>query len=161
MVSDKDIRVGLYNRLNQQPLVGLLGDGSASIVHEEAHPTISFPLCIFSKQAGTHRHVFGGTTSTRPQSGTMPAQAARDAGYRDSLWIVKGVAKDPQKPGRAEDVDEAVHDLLNFGDGVLTITGADVMGLHRVSDIRYTEAEDDNLYWHVGGMYRLVVQESQ
>jgi len=55
-----------------------------------------------------------------------------------------------------EDIDKAVHDLLQHGN--LTITGADDMAVYRVSDVEYVETQGDMQYRHVGGLYRLAIQ---
>jgi hypothetical protein len=139
MVSDKAVRQAIYQKLNVSAVTNLLGSGSASLVHGEAPPTSTFPLCVFHKQAGTTTNRFGGEA------------------FKAHIWLVKGVVK-AASASTAEDIDKAANDLLHFGD--LTITGADDMYLARESDVNYSETDGDVKFWHVGGLYRLIVQDS-
>ena len=139
MVNNKAIRQAIYQKLNVSSVTTLLGSGSASLVHSVAQPTATYPICVFSKQSAISAQRFGGEA------------------LRSHLWLVKGVAKSGSASA-AEDIDKAVFDLLNFG--TLTITGADDMYLARESDVEFTETEGDVLYRHVGGLYRLVVQDA-
>lgn len=140
MVSDKAVRQALYVKLNVSAVTSQLGSGSASLVHGSAPPTAAYPLCVFNKQSGVNDHrVFGGDDA------------------RNTLWLVKGVAR-ATSASVAEDIDKAVNDLLHFGD--LTITAADDMYLARESDINYSETSGDQTFWHVGGLYRLVYQDT-
>lgn len=139
MVNTKAVRQAIYERLNTAAVTGLLANGSASIFHAVAPPTGNFPLLIFSKQ-----------------SGTMVDRSGGDA-FKDGLWLVKGVAR-AASSSAAEDIDKAAHDRLQFHK--LSITGADTMFLARQSDVEYTETSGDTQFRHVGGLYRLVTQDS-
>lgn len=139
MVNNKAVRQAIYQKLNVAAVTSLLPSGSAGIVHGVASPTAAFPICVFHKQAGTTTNRFGGEA------------------FKAHVWLVKGVAKAPS-PSAAEDIDKAVNDLLHFG--TLSITGADDMHLARESDVEFTETQGDTQYQHVGGLYRLVVQDS-
>lgn len=139
MVNNKLVRQALYERLNVASVTNLLANGSASIFHAVAPAEAPFPFLVFSKQSGTMRGVFGNGEA-----------------YKDHLWLVKGVTRDT-KSGAVEDIDKAVHDLLQHGN--LTITGADDMAVYRVSDVEYVETVGDMQYRHCGGSYRLAVQD--
>lgn len=139
MVSNKQVRQALYQKLNVPAVTTLLANGSASIHHAVAPPTGAYPLLVFNKQSGVNVDRFGGEA------------------YRTTLWLVKGVARG-QSATVAEDIDKAVFDLLNFG--TLTITGANTMHVARESDVEYTETSGDTQYKHVGGLYRLVYQNT-
>lgn len=139
MVSDKNIRTALYNKLNVAGVTASLGSGSASIVHGVAQPTALYPIVVFNKQSSVNANRFGGEA------------------YRDQLWLVKAVSKGTSS-STAEDVDKAINDLLNFGS--LTITGGDDMSLMRESDVDYVETVGSDTYRHHGALYRLRVQDS-
>lgn len=139
MVTNKAVRQALYTKLNVVSVTGLLANGSASIHHNVAPATAVYPLLVFSKQSGTQVQAFG------------------DEAFRTTLWLVKGIAKG-KSASVAEDIDKAVFDLLNFG--TLSITGAGVMHLARESDVEFPETQGDDIYHHVGGLYRLVYQDS-
>lgn len=137
MVSNKAVRQALYKKLNVSTVTSLLGSGSASLVHEVAPPSAKFPICVFAKQSDTSTQRFGGNA------------------YDSHVWMVKGVVRDTSASA-AEDIDKAVRDLLDFGS--LTISGGDLMYLARISGIEYQENDGDQVFRHVGGLYRLVVQ---
>jgi hypothetical protein len=139
MINNKAVRQALYQKLNVASVTSLLASGSASIVHGVAPPTAGYPLVIFTKQSGIN---------------DLKVMGGDDA--RNTLWLVKGVAKGSSSSA-AEDVDKAVSDLLHFGD--LTITGGDDLYLARESDVEYVETSGDTQYRHVGGVYRLIYQD--
>lgn len=138
MVSEKAVRTALYTKLNTASVTSLLGSGSASIVHAVGTSASSYPLCVFHKQTGTSVNRFGGEA------------------FKDQLWVVKGVVK-ATSASVAEDIDAAANALLNFG--TLTITGGSFMSMIRESDISYPETTGEIQYRHVGGIYRLKVQD--
>lgn len=139
MVTNKVVRQALYQKLNVTSVTSLLANGSASIHHAVAPPTGAYPLLVFSKSSGTQVQRFGGEA------------------YKTTLWLVKGVAFG-KSASVAEDIDKAVFDLLNFS--TLTITGASVMHMARESDVEFPETQGDDIYHHVGGLYRLTYQDS-
>ena len=139
MVTNKAVRQAIYQKLNVASVTTLLAQGSASIYHAVAPPTATYPLLVFNKQAGTQVQVFG------------------DEAFRTTLWIVKAIAKG-KSASLAEDIDKAVFDRLNFS--TVTITGASTMYLARESDVEFPETQGDDIYHHVGGIYRLSYQDS-
>jgi hypothetical protein len=140
VVSDTAVRQAVYQKLNVSSVTSLLGSGSASLVHAEAPPSASYPLCMFHKQSGvTDNLAMGGTH------------------MNNQLWLVKGVTRAPSA-SLAEQIDKAAYDLLHFK--ALTITGADDLMLSRESDVNYSELDGDTKFWHVGGLYRLKYQNA-
>jgi hypothetical protein len=139
MVSNKQVRIALYTKLNVASVTSLLANGSASIHHAVAPPTGAYPLLVFNKQSGTQ------------------VQAFRDEAYKTTLWLVKGIAKG-KSASTAEDIDKAVFDLLNFG--TLSISGADDLAVYRESDVEFAETQGDDIYHHVGGLYRVAYQDT-
>jgi hypothetical protein len=139
MVNNKAVRQALYQKLNVSGVTSLLANGSASIIHGVAPESAGYPLLIFNKQSGLEVNRFGGEA------------------YRDTLWLVKGVARATSSSG-AEDIDKAAFDRLHFG--TLTITGAGTMHVARESDVEYVETSGDTQFRHVGGLYRVVYQDA-
>lgn len=137
MVSNKAIRQGFYQALNVASVTNLLGNGSASLVHAIAPPSADYPLCVFAKNSDTSTLRMGGNA------------------FDSQLWMVKGVVRSTT-PSAAEDIDKAARDLLDFG--TLTISGGSCMSLIRVSGMEYVENEGDQVFQHVGSVYRLAVQ---
>lgn len=139
LVSSKLIRQAIYEKLNVASLTTLLPSGSAGIVHATAPASAQYPICVFQKQSGITTHLSMGGDAAKSQ-----------------LWMVKGVAKGTGQSA-AEDIDKAATDLLHFGS--LNISGADDMYLAREGDIDYPETSGDTQFRHVGGIYRLIVQD--
>lgn len=137
MVSNKAIRQALYQKLNVSSVTTLLGSGSASLVHELAPPSATYPLCLFNRQSDTSVLRFGGNA------------------FDNQVWQVKGIVRSTSSSA-AEDIDKAVRDLLDFG--TLSITGGSLMHMARISGFEYAENEGDEVYRNVGSLYRLVVQ---
>jgi hypothetical protein len=137
MVSNKAIRQALYQKLNVSSVTTLLGSGSASLVHELAPPSATYPLCLFARQSDVSTLRFGGNA------------------FDNQVWQVKGIVRSTSS-SVAEDIDKAVRDLLDFGS--LSITGGSLMHMARISGFEYAENEGDEVYRHVGSLYRLYVQ---
>lgn len=137
MVSNKAIRQALYQALNVASVTTHLGSGSASLVHEVAPPSASYPLCLFNRQSDTSTLRFGGNA------------------FDNQVWQVKGIVRG-SSASTAEDIDKAVRDLLDFG--TLTISGGSLMFMARISGFEYAENEGDEVYRHAGSLYRVTVQ---
>jgi hypothetical protein len=139
MVTNKAVRQALYTKLNTASVTNQLANGSASIIHAVAPPTAAYPVLVFSKNSGTQ------------------VNAMRDEAYKTTLWLVKAIAK-ARSASAAEDIDLAVFNLLNYG--TLTISGAVDLAVYRESDVEYAETQGDDIYHHVGGLYRIAYQDS-
>jgi hypothetical protein len=139
MVTNKAVRQALYTKLNTASVTSLLASGSASIIHAVAPPSGTYPLLVFSKSSGTQVNAFG------------------DEAYKTTLWLIKAIAKG-KSASTAEDIDKAVFDLLNFAS--LTISGSVSLAVFRESDVEYPETQGDDIYHHVGGLYRIAYQDS-
>lgn len=146
MVGDKEIRQAIYERLNVTELTSLLGEPKAP-VHGIANSAASYPLCAYEKQSGVTVSGF-----LRRSLSSSP-----DPSLRNMIWQVQGVSVD--RAGPAEDIDLAVTRLLH--QRPLSVAGRSPNwgALFRVSDVRYSEAEEQTVYWHVGGLYRLGVAD--
>ena len=135
MVSNKALRQALYLKLNVSAVTTLLGSGSAGLVYAVSPPSATYPICVFTQQSSVSRH-------------SMKAQA-----FDSSTWMVKGVVRSTT-PSAAEDIDAAARTLLDHSS--LTITGGTALYLARQTGLSYVEVDGDQMYQHVGGLYRLV-----
>lgn len=135
------IRRALYGKLaGDSTLIALLGTPangySKSIYYQLAPQSAGFPYVLFQKQAGVPVEAFG----------------APDAFNRD-VWLVKAVDRSASADV-AESIQDRVKTLLN--DASLTISGAELCDLRRVSDVEYPEQYDGVEYRHAGSLFRLV-----
>lgn len=140
MVSSKNVRVGLYNRLNVASVTSLLANGSASLYHAVAPPGSAFPYIVFSKISSVSRKAMGTNA------------------FDSQLWMVKAVSWGEDRPNAspAEDIAKAISDRLDFA--TLTITGGTNLYLARESDLDFAEVDDDQVYSHHGSRYRVIVE---
>lgn len=120
-------------------LTSLLGTPAAgytqSIYFRKAPEGAGFPFLIFAKASGVPTDSFG-----------TPGALETD------VWMIKGV----DRAGSAdvvESIQARVKTLLN--DATLSISGATLRGLRRISDVEYPETLDGVDYHHAGALYRL------
>jgi hypothetical protein len=139
MVTNKAVRQALYTKLNTASVTNQLANGSASIIHAVAPPTAAYPVLVFSNNSETQ------------------VNAMQDEAYTTTLWQVKAIAK-ARSASAAEDISKAVFDLLNFG--TLTISGAITLAVYRETGMQFAEVIGDDIYHHVGGLYRIAYQDS-
>ena len=143
MVSTKAVRAGLYTKLNVSGVTTLLGNGSASLVHGMGGPKAVYPLCVFWQASSQTSH-------------TLSAIA-----MDSQVWGVKAVTKDsaanptPPSPSLAENIDAACATALDLT--TLTISGGTSLYVAREGAINYNEVEGDQVFYHVGAYYRVVV----
>ena len=107
-----------------------------SIYYQQAPQTAQFPYVIFQKQDG------------------RPTEAFDDpSAFENDIWLVKGIDRSASA-NIAEDIQARVIALLN--DASLSISGADLTYLRRMSDVDYPETLDGVEYKHAGSLFRLV-----
>lgn len=72
------------------------------------------------------------------------------------VYLVKAVDLDTSGSS-AKSAADRIHTLLQ--DGTLTITGYELMNMHRLERVRYTEVDEDTdqRWQHRGGQYELLV----
>ena len=135
------IRRSIYGKLaGDSTLTALLSPPptgfSQSIFYQRAPQQAQPPYIIFQKQAGTPVEAFGDP----------------DAFDRD-VWLVKGVDR-----STTADTVEAIQDRIKalLNDASLSISGATLCDLRRVSDVEYPEQTDGVEYKHAGSLFRLV-----
>ena len=144
MVSAKAVRQALYQKLNVSQVTTLLGGGSASLVHSVGGPKAVYPLCVFHRSSSVTTHTL------------------KETAYDSELWVVQGVTRDinasatPPSAAVAESIDAEVRALLDHA--TLTITGGTALYVARESGApTYSVPDGDQLFHHVGGLYRLVI----
>jgi len=101
-----------------------------------APSSVSTPFVVFQEQAGTD------------------AYTLRRRMLRSLLYQVKCV----DRGGSAKTAGE-VYDLIDgvLHDASLSVAGYATLYVRRESDVKYTEVVDGVQYWHVGGLYRVIV----
>ena len=139
MVSAKQVRTAIYQKLNVAAITASLANGSASIHHAVAPSDAAYPMLLFNLQAETPTHQFTG------------------AHFDAQVWMVKAIAKGGSS-STAEDLAKAIADRLDFKG--LAITGADDMYLAREGGINYVEVVSGDVYRHHGNLYRLIYQNT-
>lgn len=116
-------------------LYSLLSGGTVSVYDSIAVQGGTPPYAIFQLQAGGDAYTFNS------------AEFSGD-------YVVK-VLSNRIWPGEAEQVYSHLHNLLQ--DGALTVSGYRLLRCRRTGLVKYRESA----YWHVGGVYRIDIQETQ
>ncbi len=135
------VRRALYGKLSgDSTLTALLATAPAgfaqSIYYQQAPQSAAFPYVIFQKQDG------------------RPTEAFDDPeAFENTIWLVKGVDRSASATV-VEDIQARITALLN--DASLSISGASVTYLRRMSDVDYPETVDGVEYKHAGSLFRLV-----
>lgn len=75
----------------------------------------------------------------------------------EAVYIVKAVSRSPW-PKEASTIDTQIDTLLQ--DATLTITGYSRLYCRRESDFDLRENSDGEIYQHIGGLYRVIADES-
>jgi hypothetical protein len=128
----------LYQKLTTTGALTALLATSASVYGYLAPQSATYPMVLFSKQAGT-------------EDNETPVRT------RQLVYQVKGVVADQPTGGvslkSAGAIDDQIDAALN---GVLlTVTGWTTFRLRRESDLAYVEpAAGGTRYYHAGGLYR-------
>jgi len=75
----------------------------------------------------------------------------------NAVYMIKAISKQPW-PKEALDVDTEVDTVME--DAVLSITGFNLLSCRREEDIYLTEDSGGVLWHHVGGLYRIIADET-
>lgn len=77
----------------------------------------------------------------------------------NDIWNIRGVAVNGSTLSGA-DAAEAIQARIDvlLTDQTITISGASLMLLKRISDIEYEETPEDVTFWHRGSLFRLKYQ---
>jgi len=136
------IRRALYGKMSGDvTLTNMLGSAAAgftkAIYHNQAPEEAAFPFVLFSKSSGVPEGTFGDPNI-----------------YETDVWMIKAVDYNTTAD-RAESIAARLQSLLN--DATLSISGGGLLFyLRRQSNVEYPEVIDGELYYHVGGLYRLI-----
>lgn len=120
-------------------LTALLSGGSAAIYEDHAKGTAALPYVVFNHQSGMWDMTMG---SSR---------------FVDVIYQVKAVSGSAW-PKEADSIDQQIDLLLH--NASLTVTGYTSIACLRESDVRYSETEGDQIFHHVGGLYRIELQKT-
>ena len=127
----KALMAALYTKLSAgTALLAELGAGTP-IFHDIVPPDAALPAVVYS-------YIAGGDDNTTPR---------RTKGV---VVSVKGVA---ETLGEAADVDVQLDALLHDQAG--SVTGWTNYWLMRETDFSYAEQSAGEIFWHVGGHYRI------
>lgn len=77
--------------------------------------------------------------------------------FVDVLYQVKAISESPW-PKEASDIDTVIDTILQ--DASLTITGYSALCCRREQDIKYPEEVNGKQFFHVGGIYRVMADQS-
>jgi len=124
----------IRDRLQPDPF--LLG-ATTGVFMRRARPGQALPFIIIGKQSGLSDHVFQGEF------------------LRNLVYTVKVVYGDETSMETAGAIDDAINTLLTGSP--LRSDRHKTIGLQRESDVEYAEDSDGKVYYHEGGLYRLLV----
>lgn len=111
----------------------------------------------------------GGVFNTHAPQGTIPPYVVFQAMSKtedyfaytgrgsESIYMVKAVARSPW-PKEAGDIDTQIDSVMQ--NASLSITDHSLIECRRESDIYLVEDLDGVIYQHVGGLYRIIADES-
>ena len=112
----------------------------ATVAYNAIAPqTATLPYVTFSQQSGIGEWVFD------------------DRSHKSTLYLVKAVGQGHSKAATSA-MSDRFDTLLN--DKPLTLTGWACQRIRREQDVEYTEVSEGVIYHHIGGLYRIDVQES-
>lgn len=134
-----ELDASIYNKLTgDATLTGLLAAGTASVFNGMAPQGAAMPYVVFS--AASDRDGY-----------TLDAEATVDFIYGVKA-VTSSPAGSPTKKA-AGTIAARIKTVLN--DAPLTITGRTWLSTRRESSIDYSEPANSNVYFHVGGNYRI------
>ena len=142
----KAIDTGLYSALTADlgtamgTVTGSLRNLGASVAYNAIAPQgAALPYVVFSQQSGIGEWTF------------------EDRAWKSTLYLVKAVGQGHSKAAPSA-MSDRFDTLLN--DKPLTLTGWDCKRIRREQDVEYVEVSEGVIYHHIGGLYRIDVQET-
>lgn len=142
----KAIDTGLYTALVADlgtamgTVTGSLRNLGATAAYNGIAPqTANTPYVVFSQQSGIGEWTF------------------EDRSHKSTLYLVKAVGQGHSKAAPSA-MSDRFDTLLN--DKPLTLTGWRCDRIRREQDIEYAEVNQGVIYHHIGGLYRIDVQET-
>ncbi len=129
------VEAGIYTKLNVTAVKTTAG--ATGVYNRIAPQTTALPYVIFQWQGG-------GDENSHPDRS------------RDVIYTIKALARDAVT---ADTIDAACDVLLH--DGLITVTGYNVIWLRRESDVAYSEVDASGQpVYHTGGMYRIRIEKA-
>jgi hypothetical protein len=135
-MSARDVNKALYAALNAD--AALLSLGVTGVFDVQAPESKSLPYVVFSKSDGTHEYVL-----------------SRRA-WQAHNYVIKAIAK--ENKDLAERIDNRILAVLNLTRPALD--NGFVMNLRRDTDISYAEQSGGSTFYHVGGLYEVMVGDA-
>ena len=120
-------------------LYGGTATGTADIYEDHARDDRGFPFVILNHQSGQWSYALDG------------------ARFGSFLYLVKAVSSEPY-PRQAQLIDKQIDARLH--NAALSISGYHELRVVRESDVRFSEIEGEQQFWHVGALYRVEVQKT-
>lgn len=130
-----DVDTAIFNILNTQAVNDAVKGG---VFNSLAPPDATFPYIVFQMLSKVDEHNF----------------ALRGG---NAVYLIKGVSN-KRWPKEAIDVDTTIDTTME--DATLTIANHSQLLCRRESDFSFVEDRDGMIYQHVGGMYRVMADES-
>ena len=113
--------------------------GATAAYNAIAPQTATLPYVVFSQASGIGEWTF------------------EERAWKTTTYLVKAVGQ-----GHSAAAPSAMSDRLDtlLNDKPLTLTGWTCQRIRREQDIQYAEVESGIIYHHIGGIYRIDVQET-
>ena len=134
-MSTRDVNRALYLALHNEP--GLEALGVSGAWDTQAPENTPLPLVIYFKSDGQHVY-------------TLKRRA-----WEDLSFTIKGIARDNKD--LAERIDNRLYAVLNRQQ--LPLDNGYMMILQRETDLSYTEKDGGATFYHVGGIYTVMVRD--
>lgn len=130
-----DVDTALYAKLNTQTVLDAVAGG---VWNSRAPRGTPYPFIVFQMMSKVDEHNF----------------ALRGG---NALYLVKAVS-DKEWPKEAMDADTQIDTALE--DTTLTIANYSQLLCRRENDFGFVEDRDGMIYQHIGGIYRVIADES-
>ena len=125
----------IYSALN---VAGILEVAPGGVHNMVAPQGTAPPFVVFQAMSKEDEHTFNGR-------------------FANMVYMVKAVTKNTW-PKVAIDVDTQIDSVLE--DATLTITGFNQLLCRRQSDIYFTEEHGGDVWQHIGGLYRVMADQT-
>lgn len=125
----------IFTALNVAAILEVAPGGVHNMVARQGTPP---PFVVFQAMSKEDEHTFNGR-------------------FANMVYMVKAVAKNTW-PKTALDVDTVIDTTLE--DATLTISGFTQLLCRRQSDIYFVEEHGGDVWQHIGGLYRVIADQS-
>jgi len=139
-VSSNALDAMLYSALTgDSALTDMLATATSVWKDGQVDEEAPFPYVVFSSPALTDTYVLG-----------------NGYGYADHMYTIKGVAQGYDSASKAQDIGERIFALINLQ--TFTLSEGTMLLLRRETGVDFPMTEDNEVYHHNGGVYRIEVQ---